>query len=98
MPIAKIKLVIAGYLNANPIEKSIAPILPEKIANLEINLDISRLRGDYSVDAREAKLAIWPIKVLSPVNITNPFPLPSLLSVEKNAMFLDYRGFSGQVH
>ncbi len=44
--------------------------------------------------ALAAKLAIWPIKVLSPVAKTTPLPVPSLFKVEKNAMFLVYKGLS----
>ena len=32
------------------------------------------------------------MKVLSPVAKTTPFPVPSLFKVEKNAMFLVYKG------
>lgn len=41
-----------------------------------------------------AKLAIWPMNVLSPVAKTTPFPVPYLLRVEKKAMFFDSRGLS----
>lgn len=59
-----------------------------------INLLISFFSGDYSSEALAAKLAICPIKVLSPVAKTTPFPPPSLLRVEKNAIFFVYKGLS----
>ena len=59
-----------------------------------INLLISFFKGDYSWVAFAAKLAIWPIKVLSPVAKTIPFPVPYLFSVEKNAIFLVSSGLS----
>jgi len=59
---------------------------------------ISLLSGVYSSSADIANPAIWPIKVLSPVNMTTPFPLPSLLRVEKKAIFLVYSGLSGLEH
>lgn len=59
-----------------------------------MNLLIYLFRGDSYSDALAAKLAICPIKVLSPVANTTPLPLPSLLSVEKNAIFFVSRGLS----
>lgn len=50
--------------------------------------------GDYSELALAAKLAIWPIKVLSPVAKITPFPVPSLFKVEKKAIFFVYKGLS----
>jgi len=39
--------------------------------------------------ADDARLAICPMKVRSPVANTTPLPVPSLLRVEKKAIFLD---------
>lgn len=69
-------------------------MLTAKIVSLIMNLLIYFFNGDYSVLAIEAKLAIWPMKVLSPVAKTTPFPVPYLLRVEKKAIFLDSRGLS----
>jgi hypothetical protein len=44
-------------------------------------------KGVSSTSAFKAKPAICPINVLSPVNITTPFPLPYLFKVEKKATF-----------
>ncbi len=44
--------------------------------------------------ALAAKLAICPIKVLSPVAKTTPFPVPYLFKVEKKAIFLVSKGLS----
>ena len=41
-----------------------------------------------------ARLAIWPMKVASPVAITTPTPVPYLFSVEKKAIFLVSKGLS----
>jgi hypothetical protein len=54
--------------------------------------------GDYSALAWDANVAICPINVLSPVNITTPFPEPYLFKVEKKAIFLLYNGLSLSVH
>jgi hypothetical protein len=61
-----------------------------------MNLLIYFCRGVISsyCPADEARLAIWPMKVRSPVAKTTPLPVPSLLRVEKKAIFLVYRGFS----
>lgn len=44
--------------------------------------------------ALAAKLAICPMKVRSPVAKTTPLPVPSLLRVEKKAIFLVSSGLS----
>ena len=51
-------------------------------------------KGASYVEAFAAKLAIWPMKVLSPVANTIPLPVPYLFKVEKKAMFLVSRGLS----
>jgi hypothetical protein len=50
--------------------------------------------GASSDLAFAAKLAIWPIKVRSPVANTIPLPVPYLFKVEKNAIFFVYNGLS----
>ncbi len=55
---------------------------------------IYNFKGGYYYPALAAKFAIWPIKVLSPVDITTPFPVPYLFKVEKKAMFFVYNGLS----
>lgn len=61
-----------------------------------MNLLIYFCRGviSSSYPAEEARLAICPMKVRSPVANTTPLPVPSLLRVEKKAMFLVSRGLS----
>ena len=59
---------------------------------------ISCLNGDSSESDDAAKPAIYPMTVLSPVNMTTPFPVPSLFNVPKKARFLVSRGLSGWVH
>ena len=86
------KFNTAGYPTANPKQNNNIPIDTAKIVNLIINLLIYCFNGDSSVLAFAAKFAIWPMKVLSPVAKTTPFPVPSLFKVEKNAMFLVYKG------
>ena len=95
-PIAKTKLRITGYPIANPKPKRSPPTHNEKIVNLMINLLIYCWRGvnSSSSPAVAAKLAIWPIKVLSPVAKTIPVPVPYLFNVEKNAIFFVSRGLS----
>jgi hypothetical protein len=98
IPIAKIKLVMAGYPMINPAIKNVPPHITENIANREINLLISWDNGEGYGFAAIANPAIWPIKVLSPVNITTPFPVPYLFKVEKKAIFLDSKGLFRLVH
>lgn len=59
-----------------------------------MNLFIYFFSGDSSVLALAARLAICPIKVLSPVAKTTPLPVPSLFRVEKKAMFFVSNGLS----
>lgn len=95
-PIAKIKLRITGYPIAKPNPKRRPPIASEKIVRRIIKRLIYYWRGVssscYPADA--ARLAICPMKVRSPVAKTIPFPVPSLLRVEKKAMFFVSRGLS----
>ena len=60
------------------------------IATVEIikmNLWISILSGVSTASADEAKLAIWPITVLSPVLKQIPIPSPAVHYVPKNPTF-----------
>ncbi len=91
---AKMKLSTAGYPTAKPRPNKMRPIHTAKIVKRMINLLIYFFNGDSSVLALAAKLAIWPIKVLSPVAKTTPFPVPYLFKVEKKAMFLVSKGLS----
>lgn len=95
-PIAKTKFRITGYPIAKPSPKRSPPIIRENIVSRMINLLIYCWRGVnyYCYPAVAAKLAICPIKVLSPVANTIPLPVPSLLRVEKNAIFFVSRGLS----
>ena len=95
-PIAKTKLRMTGYPMANPRPKRSPPIQMEKIANLMMNLLIPCCKGVnyYSSPAVAARLAICPMKVLSPVAKTIPVPVPYLLRVEKKAIFFVYSGLS----
>ena len=93
-PMAKMKLRIGGYPTANPKQKRRSPILTANIVSLMINLLIYFLRGASSDLALAAKFAICPMKVLSPVAMTTPLPVPSLLRVEKKAIFFVSSGFS----
>ena len=89
-PIAKTKLRITGYPIANPNPKRSPPMNRENIVSRIMKRLIYCCRGVcYSCSpAVAAKLAICPMKVLSPVAKTTPLPVPSLLRVEKKAMFL----------
>lgn len=91
---AKIKLSTAGYPIANPRQNKITPIEIAKIVKRMIKRLIYFFKGDSSVLAFAARLAIWPMNVRSPVAKTTPFPVPSLFKVEKNAMFFVYNGLS----
>lgn len=94
IPIAKIKFNTAGYPTAKPRPNKIAPTITAKTVKRIMNLLISFFNGDSSELALAAKLAIWPIKVLSPVAKTTPFPVPYLFNVEKKAIFFVYKGLS----
>lgn len=95
-PIAKMKLRMTGYPIAKPSPKRRPPMKREKNVSLTIKRLISAWRGvNYSCyPAEAARLAICPMKVLSPVAKTSPRPVPSLFRVEKNAIFLVSRGLS----
>lgn len=91
---AKMKLRTAGYPTANPRQNRITPIITANTVNLIMNLLIYFFNGASSDLAFAAKLAIWPINVLSPVAKTIPLPVPYLFKVEKKAMFLVSSGLS----
>jgi hypothetical protein len=61
---------------------------------ININLFISTDRGVGADWADDARLAIYPITVESPVLKQIPFPLPFVHVVPKNATFLDSNIFS----
>lgn len=98
IPIARVKAVIIWNPIKIPTTKTIIPIAIAKIPNLNTNLSIYFYKGVGSSYDPTANPAIWPIKVLSPVNITNPIPLPYLFKVEKNAIFFVSKALSGRVH
>jgi hypothetical protein len=62
-----------------------------------VKYDTKRLiylfKGVSSFWEKAVKLAICPIKVLSPVANTTPLPTPYLFNVEKKTMFFDYKVF-----
>jgi hypothetical protein len=72
----------------NPTESTIIPRVIAAIPSLLTKRLIYLFKGVSSSVAFKANPAICPINVLSPVNMTTPLPLPSLLRVEKNATFL----------
>ena len=98
IPIASVRALITSKPIANPTTSTKMPRNIAAMPSLRTNLLIYMFRGVSSSSALMAKPAICPMKVRSPVNITTPSPLPSLLRVEKNATFLVYKGFSGWVH
>ncbi len=85
---------MAEYPIMKPSPNKITPDIKAMIVNPITNLVIYFLKPDYYVLAFAAKFAIWPIKVLSPVANTIPFPVPYLFKVEKNAIFFVYNGLS----
>ena len=91
---AKIKFMTAGYPTAKPRPNNIAPTITANTVRRIMNLFISLFNGESYVLALAAKLAIWPMNVLSPVAKTTPFPVPSLFNVEKNAIFFVSKGLS----
>ena len=62
IPMAKMKLVMAGYPIANPRQNKMIPQAEANIVILTINLPISFDKGDSSLLALAAKVAICPIK------------------------------------
>jgi hypothetical protein len=62
------------------------------------NRSNSYRRGVLGVELEEAKLAIYPNTVKSPIRITTPLPLPSFTKVPKNARFFVSRGSLGWEH
>jgi hypothetical protein len=79
---------------AKPKQNNNTPIVTAKTVSKIVNRSIYFLSGESYVYAFDAKFAIWPINVLSPVAKTTPLPVPYLLRVEKNAMFFVYNGLS----
>jgi hypothetical protein len=80
--------VIASYPYHNPKMKN---IIPKIIAIIDISLikcSISIDIGVSVVSAEEARFAICPITVLSPVFMHIPYPDPAVQEVPKNAAFL----------
>lgn len=98
IPMANMKLVMAGYPIANPRQNRTIPHTEANIVIPKINRLIYFDNGDSSPFAWEANVAICPMNVLSPVNITNPLPDPYLFKVEKKAIFFVYNGFYLSVH
>jgi hypothetical protein len=76
IPTAKIRFVIASYPIINPKMKKKSPTITAIVATIVTNLFNSFLIGVISDPADAAKFAIYPIIVLSPVNITIPLPEP----------------------
>jgi hypothetical protein len=76
IPTAKIKLVITSYPITKPKMKKNSPTSMAINATIYTNLLSSFLIGVSSSPADAAKLAIYPITVLSPVKITIPVPDP----------------------
>lgn len=60
----------------NPRMKNNTPILTATMEIILMNLSNSFLNGVSSLPELSTKFAICPITVLSPVNITIPFPWP----------------------
>lgn len=75
----------------NPIQIEIAEIIA-------MNLSSSFLKGVLVVSAVAARLAIYPITVLSPMLMIMPKPLPSLQIVPKKARLVVSSAFSLFVH
>ena len=91
---AKMTLTIGSYPIISPAMKNVTP---RKIATADtilMNLSISMANVVFELLADWARLAIFPITVLSPVKITMPTPVPSVQLVPKNAKFSVSNGFS----
>lgn len=82
----------------NPKTKNTSPTQIDTIEIILMNASSSFLKGVASATLESTRLAIQPITVLSPVNITIPTPFPSLHKVPKKAMFLVSSGLFGWVH
>lgn len=61
--------------------KNASPIVIDTTDISLINASNSFLKGVSSETEQSTKLAIWPITVLSPVNITIPLPFPYKLYI-----------------
>jgi hypothetical protein len=88
MPIIKAILVTIPYPY---IKFTMKKNTPAEIAIIDTNLikwSISIAIGVSPASASDAKLAIYPITVLSPVLITIPIPVPFTQAVPKNPTFL----------
>lgn len=99
IPIPKIMHSRAEYLTTKRANKKNTTPRTKAITVIRsTNLSSSILNGDFCPPPEEARSAICPRTVFSPILMTIPFPLPSLQSVPKNARFFVSKGSSGCVH
>ena len=73
--------------------KKMTPKLMATAEMMRMNLSISIAKGVSTASAEDAKFAIYPITVASPVLKQIPVPSPAVQLVPKNATFLDSKIF-----
>jgi hypothetical protein len=73
--------------------KKMTPKLMATAEMIKMNLSISIANGVSTASAEDAKLAIYPITVESPVLKQIPVPSPAVQLVPKKATFLDSKIF-----
>jgi hypothetical protein len=94
IPMPKTRFVMKLYPRRKPRPKNRTPRTIAIVLIITIKRSSSSFNGESPVLAVEAKLAIYPITVFSPVLMTIPLPVPSLQSVPKKQRFFVSRGFS----
>jgi len=88
IPIPKTIESTQEYPTANlAAKKKTTPKLMAIIVIIKTNLSNSILRGVFTLSPPDARSAIYPKTVFSPIFTTIPFPYPSLHKVPKKAMF-----------
>jgi hypothetical protein len=75
---AKITFESISYLKMTPRMKNRTPVVIAKNEIILMNLSISCCKGVSPASAEDAKLAICPITVLSPVLKQIPSPCPAV--------------------
>ncbi len=94
IPIRKITASSQTYFMARAMQKKLAPRNTATPVIILMKCSISLAIGVFPIPSPLARLAILPMTVRSPVQITIPLAVPSTALVEKNAMFFVSSGLS----
>lgn len=96
IPMRKIMDSNQWYFMANEMIKNVTPKNTATPVTMWMKCSISRAIGVFPEPKPEAKLAIRPMTVLSPILTTIPVAVPSTAFVEKKARFFVSSGLSDE--